>query len=199
MTTRNFELCKRYTPAWRLFNLRYKCLASNMIEYSAEYLASGNAIINVTGDRVVDSMNSGRMEIRTLTAAAIAMFMNDGHSIGITDMYDCIQIYNDIQDHLFGHLAASKQAMHREDTAELVELRQFEALALEVYNTAKRLEPKARGAQGGGLFDIFIEMSRKRNLISTNRFIKNQSQAEGELKPYISIVDEIEANMAEFY
>lgn len=199
MSTRNFVLCKRYTPAWRLFNLQFKCLASSMLEYSTEYLTSGNAVINVTGDKHVDSMAAGRMEIRRLTAAAIAMYMNDGNSIGITDMYDCVQIYNDVQDHLHDHLMASKQAMHREDVAEIEELRQFEALALEVYQTAKRLEPRTKNAQGGGIFDGFIEMSRRRNLIATNRFLKEQTQANGELKPYLSIVDEIERNMAEFY
>lgn len=192
-----FVLCKRYTPAWRLFNLRYKCLATHLIEVTTEYLATGNAIMNVTGDKQVDALSSGRMEIKNLTAAAIAMFMDEGHAIAITNMYDCVQIYNDIQDHLHNHLQASRQAFHKDDLPAIEELRQFEALALEVYNTAKRLEPRAKSPNGSSIFDSFIEMSRRRNLIATNRFLKGQSETNGEIRPYISIVDDIELNMAE--
>lgn len=193
---RKFELCKRYTPAWRLFNLRFKCLATNLIEVTSDYLATGNVIMNVSGDPTVDKLASGRMEIKNLTAAAIAMFMDEGHAIAITDMYDCVQIYNDIQDHLHNHLQASRQAFHKDELAPIEEYRMFEALALEVYQTAKRLEPKAEKLQGG-VFDSFIEMSRRRNLIATNKFLKSQNETDGQIKPYISIVDDIEANIAE--
>lgn len=193
---RKFELCKRNTPAWRLFNLRFKCLATNLIEVTSEYLATGQVVMNVSGDPTVDKLASGRMEIKNLTAAAIAMFMDEGHAIAITDMYDCVQIYNDIQDHLHDHLRASRQAFHKDDLPEIEELRMFEALALEVYQTAKRLEPKASQVHGG-IFDSFIEMSRRRNLVATNKFLKAQLETDGQLKPYISIVDDIEANIAE--
>lgn len=193
---RQFELCKRHTPAWRLFNLRFKCLATNLIEVTSEYLATGQVIMNVTGDPNVDRLSGGRMEIKNLTAAAIAMFMDEGHAIAITDMYDCVQIYNDIQDHLHNHLRLSRQALHKSELPPIEDLRMFEALALEVYQTAKRLEPKASQVHGG-IFDSFIEMSRRRNLIATNRFLKAQLEHEGSIRPYISIVDDIEINMAE--
>lgn len=197
----NFVLCKRYTPAWRLFNLRFKCMATNLVEVTSEYLATGNVVMNITGDKQVDALSSGRMEIKNLTAAAIAMFMDEGHSIAITNMYDCIQMYNDIQDHLHNHLQASRSAFHKDDLPPIEELRQFEALALEVYKTAKRLEPRASNTgRGTSVFDSFIEMSRRRNLVATNRFLKGQSESgDGNLKPYISIVDDIELNLAELH
>lgn len=193
---RQFELCKRYTPAWRLFNLRYKCLATNLTEVTSEYLATGNVIMNVTGDKTVDSLSTGRMEIKIFTAAAIAMLMDEGHAIAITDMYDCVQIYNDIQDHLYDHLENAKRVFHVDDIPPIEELRQFEALALEVYQTAKRLEPRAAQVHGG-VFDSFIEMSRRRNLIATNRFLKTHTEQDGKIKPYVSIVDSIEQQMAD--
>lgn len=195
---RKFELCKRNTPAWRLFNLRFKCLATNLIEVTSEYLATGQVVMNVTGDPTVDRLSSGRMEIKNLTAAAIAMFMDEGHAIAITDMYDCVQIYNDIQDHLHDHLRASRQAFHKDDLPPIEELRMFEALALEVYRTAKLLEPKASQVHGG-IFDSFIEMSRRRNLVATNKFLKAQLENDGQLRPYVSIVDDIELNLAELH
>lgn len=193
---RKFELCKRHTPAWRLFNLRFKCLATNLIEVTTEYLATGNVVMNVTGDPTVDKLSSGRMEIKNLTAAAIAMFMDEGHAIAITDMYDCVQIYNDIQDHLHNHLMESRRAFHKDELPPIEELRMFEALALDVYQTAKRLEPKATAVHGG-IFDSFIEMSRRRNLVATNRFLKAQLENADGIKPYVSIVDDIERNIAE--
>lgn len=195
---RTFELCKRKSPAWRLFNLRYKCLATNLTEVTSEYLATGNVIMNVTGDKTVDALSSGRMEIKIFTAAAIAMLMDEGHAIAITDMYDCVQIYNDIQDHLYDHLQNAKQAFHIDDIPPIEELRQFEALALEVYHVAKRLEPRAAKVHGG-VFDSFIEMSRRRNLIATNRFLKQHTEMDGQIKPYVSIVDSIEQLAAELH
>lgn len=191
-------LCKRYTPAWRLFNLRYICLASNLVEVSSEYLATGRAIMNVTGNKTVDALAMGRMERKNMTAAAIAMNMADGNTVAITNLKDCVQIYADIQDHLNDHLQASKQALHIDDLPPLEDLRAFEALALEVYKIAKKLEP--RPDIRSSIFDNLVDMSRRRNLMATNRSLKVMTDGrEGTLKPYISIVDTIETRIAELY
>lgn len=190
-------LCKRYTPAWRLFNLRYKCAASNLVEVTTEYLASGRAVMNVTGDKIVDTLAAGRMEYRNMTAAAIAMFISEGHPIAITQLKDCVQIYADIQDHLHDHLMAAKSAMHIDDLPPIEDLRAFEALALEVYRTAKKLEP--RPEIKSSIFDNLVEMSRRRNLMATNRSLKAMDESDGIIKPYISIVDDIERHLAELY
>lgn len=197
MSSEQIVLCKRYTPAWRLFNLRYKCQASSLVEVSTDYLATGNAIMNVTGDKVVDTLAIGRMEYRNLTAAAIAMFMNEGHAVAITQLKDCVQIYADIQDHLHDQLQAARQALHINDLPPIEDLRAFEALALEVYRVAKTLEP--RPDVKSSIFDNLVEMSRRRNLIATNRHLKALDDRDGQLKPYVSIVDDIERHMAELY
>lgn len=190
-------LCKRYTPAWRLFNLRYKCAASNLVEVTTEYLASGRAVMNVTGDKIVDTLAAGRMEYRNMTAAAIAMFMAEGHAIAITQLKDCVQMYADIQDHLHDHLMAARAAMHIDDLPPIEDLRAFEALALEVYRTAKKLEP--RPEIKSSIFDNLVEMSRRRNLLATNKSLKAMDETDGVIKPYISIVDDIERHLAELY
>lgn len=197
MSSEPIVLCKRYTPAWRLFNLRYKCMATSLIEVTTEYLQSGRAVMNVTGDKVVDTLSVGRMEYKILTAAAIAMFMNEGHSIAITQLKDCVQMYADIQDHLHNHLEASKQAMHIDDLPPIEDLRAFEALALEVYRVAKRLEP--RPEVKSSIFDSLVEMSRRRNLVATNKYLHDMNTTDNQLRPYVSIVDDIERNMAELY
>lgn len=197
MSNEPFVLCKRYTPAWRLFNLRYRCMATNLVEVTTEYLSSGNAIMNVSGNKQVDTLATGRMEYKVFTAAAIAMLVNEGHSIAITQLHDCIQMYADIQDHLNIWLQEARMAMHLDDLPPLEDLRAFEALALEVYRVAKRLEP--RSEVKSSIFDAMVEMSRRRNLIATNRFLTSTIEKDGELKPYVSIVDEIERYMADLY
>lgn len=190
-------LCKRYTPAWRLFNLRYKCMASNLVEVSTEYLASGRAVMNVTGDKLVDTLAVGRMEYKNMTAAALAMNMAEGHPVAITQLKDCVQMYADIQDHLYDHLQAAKAALHIDDLPPIEDLRAFESLALEVYRVAKKLEP--RPDVKSSIFDNLVEMSRRRNLLATNRHLKALDDRDGQLKPYVSIVDDIERHLAELY
>lgn len=190
-------LCKRHTPAWRLFNLRYKCMATNLVEISTEYLATGNAVINVTGDRTVDALSAGRLEYKNMTAAALAMNIAEGHVVAITELKDCVQMYADIQDHLNDHLMASRQALHIDDLPPIEDLRAFEALALFVYRVAKKLEP--RPEIQSSIFDNLVEMSRRRNLLATNKSLRAMDDRDGDIKPYVSIVDDIERHMAELY
>lgn len=191
----SFVLCKRHSPAWRLFNLRYKVMASNLVEVTTEYLADPRSTLNVTGDRLVDTLASGRMEYKNMTAAALAMNMSEGHTIAITNLNDCVQMYSDIQDHLHDHLQAAKQALHIDDLPPIEDLRAFEALALVVYRVAKKLEP--RPDLKSNVFDAFVEMSRRRNLIATNKSLSAMDDRDGQLKPYVSIVDTIERYVAE--
>lgn len=197
MSSESFKLCKRYTPAWRLFNLRYKCMASNLVEVTTDYLSTGKAVMNVTGDKAVDTLSHGRMEYKNFTAAAIAMNMADGNAIAITNLHDCVQMYTDVQDHLHDMLEASKQALHLDDLPPIEDLRAFESLALEVYRVAKRLEP--RPEIKSSIFDSLVEMSRRRNLLATNKYLTGLTETDNQLRPYISIVDDIERHMAEFY
>lgn len=197
MSNESFTLCKRYTAAWRLFNLRFKCMASCLTEISTEYLATGNAVMNVTGNKQVDTLAMGRMEYKNFTAAAMAMLMSEGHSFAITQLNDCIQIYADIQDHLNATLEAAKNAFHLDDLPPMEDLRAFESLALEVYRIAKILEPRTEVRSS--VFDAMVAMSRRRNLMATNRFLSSMQTADGELKPYVSIVDDIERYVAELY
>lgn len=190
-------LCKRHTPAWRLFNLRYKVMASNLVEVTTEYLASGKAYMNVTGDRLVDTLAAGRMEYKNMTAAALAMNIAEGHTVAITQLADCVQMYADIQDHLHDHLQAAKQALHVDDLPPIEDLRAFEALALVVYRVAKKLEP--RPELKSNIFDNLVEMSRRRNLMATNKSLRAMDDRDGQLKPYLSIVDDIELKLAELY
>ncbi|MBW6072684.1 hypothetical protein KZ856_37545, partial [Pseudomonas aeruginosa] len=75
------------------------------------------------------------------------------------------------------------------------DLRLFEALAIEVYELAKKLEP--REDVRSQIFDSLVAMNRRRNLASTNKWLQARSEVEGKLKPYVSIVDQIERYIVE--
>lgn len=189
------ELCTRFTAAWRLFNLRYECMASPLIKVSTDYLATGNYHSNVTGDRNVDKLANGRLDKTYLNAAAIAMFVGEGHAIGLIRVQDCVQMFHDIQEHLNDWKDQCNFATHAGMFPEIEELRLFENLALEVYQHAQRLEPRTEVRSA--LFDSLLNMNRRRNLVSTNKWIKARTESGDEIRPYVSIVDEIERFVAE--
>lgn len=189
------ELCTRYTAAWRLFNLRYECMASPLIQVSTEYLASGRHHHYVTGDREVDKLANGRLDKTYLNAAAIAMFIAEGHSIGLIRVNDCVQIFHDVQEHLNDWRDQCNYASHVNMFPELEELRMFEALALEVYHYAQKLEPRTE--HRSALFDSLLNMNRRRNLVSTNKWLQQRTSDGTEIRPYVSIVDDIERFVAE--
>lgn len=188
------ELCTRYTAAWRLFNLRYECMASPLIKVSTEYLSRFNHFNHVTGDREVDKLAGGRFDKTKLNAASIAMFIGEGHSVGLITIKDCVQIYHDIQEHLNDWRDQCTYAMHPGEFPDIEELRLFERLALEVYTHAQKLEP--RTDKRSALFDALLNMNRRRNLVATNKWLKSRTQDGEEIKPYVSIVDEIERFVA---
>lgn len=189
------ELCKRYTAAWRLFNLRYECMSSSITQVTTNYLATGNHIVNITGDYQIDKLMPGRYDKTRLSAAAIAMFLAEGNAVGLIHIKDCIQIYHDIQEHLNDWLDQCRFAMHADEFPEIMELRLFENLALEVYEHSQKLEPRTEARSA--LFESLLNMNRRRNLVSTNKWLKQRTNEGSVIKPYISIVDEIERFVAE--
>lgn len=189
------ELCTRYTPAWRLFNLRFECMASPLIRVGTDFLASGRYHSNVTGCREVDAGANGRMDKTKLNAAAIAMFIAEGHAIGLIHVKDCVQIYHDVQEHLNDWRDQCRFALHASEFPEIEELRMFENLALEMYIHAQKLSPRTE--QHSALFDSLLNMNRRRNLTATNKWMKLRTHEGEEIKPYISIVDEIERFISE--
>ena len=187
------QLCDRYTAAWRLFNLRYEVVSPDHAGYSTHYLRNNH--INVTGDKQVDRARESQMSRGQQTAAGIAMLMNEGYSVGLVNYKDCVQIYADIQQHLGDWREQTLFHSHPDGFPPIEDLRAFEALAVEVYELAKKLEP--REDVRSKIFDSLVEMNRRRNLTSTNKWLRERSETDGKLKPYVSIVDQIERYVVE--
>lgn len=189
------NICTRETAAWRLFHLRYEVMASPLIRVSTHRLERGDYHSNVTGDREVDKLAKGRMDKTYLTAAAITMLMAEGHTIGLIKIQDCVQIYHDVQEHLSDWRGQCHFATHINQFPPLEDLRAFEGLALDVYHHAQKLEPRTEVRSA--LFDNILNMNRRRNLTATNKWLRDRTQDGGEIKPYVSMVDEIERFVAE--
>lgn len=190
-------LINRYTPAWRLFNLKYKVKVPKVSAYTPEYLRS-NALAS-TGDKGLDSLMSSSLIDTRHSAAGLAMLMDQGYAFGLFDLKDCIQIYSDVQNHLLDWKDQTNGLTHPADFPPIEELRAFEALAIEVYVIAKKLEPKPQVRSN--ILDNLINLNRGRNLVATNRWLADRSRdpSQNGLKPYESIVDSIEAYLAEYY
>lgn len=189
------QICTRETAAWRLFHLRYEVMASPLIRVSTHMLEKGNYHFNVTGDREVDKLANGRMDKTYLNAAAITMLMAEGHTIGLIKVHDCVQIFHDVQEHLQDWRNQCAGATHAGMFPPIEDLRAFESLALEVYEHAQKLEPRTEVRSA--LFDNLLNMNRRRNLTSTNKWLRDRTQEGEVIRPYISIVDEIERHVAE--
>lgn len=186
-------LIDRYTAAWRIFNLRYDVMIPELSGYSVEYLR--NNYINVSGDKVTDNLRRNSMVRGKQTVAGLAMLMMDGYGFGIIKAEDCIQIYADIQGHLGDWLGQCRGAMDPRDFPPLDEFRALEAIAIEVYEISKKLEPKED--LRNKLYDSLIAMNRTRNLVGTNKWLRDRLVENGKVRPYTSIVDEIERYVVE--
>lgn len=187
-------LCDRYTAAWRLFHLQFDCMAPEMSAYGPEYLRKN--YMNVSGNRGVDKLRLNQMQRVRLTPAAMAMYMAEGQPVGLVYYHDCVQIYADVQKHISDWRDQCSGMTHASAFPAMEELRMFEALALEVHVLAKKLEPKED--LQSRVFDELISMSRRRNLTGTNKWLRQKAEREaGVLKPYVSVVDEIERYVVE--
>lgn len=187
------EICKRNTAAWRLFNLRFAVMIPHGAQYSAEYLKK-NAV-TVSGDRMVDSMRVSQLERTYMTAAGLAMIIDDGYAISILNIQDCVQIYHDIQEHLNDWCDQTTFSTNVNLFPPLKDFRALETLAIDVYEMAKRLEPREESRSQ--IFDALINLNRRRNLIATNRWLTHRAKTDDKFIPYVSIVDNIERYVVE--
>ena len=189
------KLVDRNTAAWRLFHLKYPVLVPELSAYSPDYLRSNP--LPSTGDRALDDMRESNMVATKHTAAGLAMLLSQGYPFGLLQIKDCVQIYSDIQNHLNDWNDQTLSYIHPNEFPPIDELRMLESLAIEVYVIAKKLEPNE--SVRSKIIDSLISMNRSRNLVSTNRWLRdrNRDQRTKEIKPYDSIVDKIERYIAE--
>lgn len=187
---------KIHTAAWRLFNYRYQMLIPQIFFYGEKYLEKHGYA--VSGDPELDHHRLLEPHRVMQTPAALAMFHAEGCKVNIVNPKDSVHIYDDIQEHLLDWERFVQQGVHPDDVPPITDFRKFEAVAMELYRMAKHFEPQEKS--GSGIRDRLTEMNRRRNPLAVEKKLRSRLMDEdGNLKPYVSIVDRIEKEMLRGY
>lgn len=187
----------RKTAAYRLFHWKYQVRIPRSLMESSEYTAAVG--YHVTGDAMVDAMQSTSVLTMNQTAAGLAILHAQGAPIDdftFLTPNDAALVYTDIQEHLQDWKQVTYQGVHPDACPPLEDFRQFEAVAMALYRTAKFYEPDE--ASGNELRDRIMMLNRSRNRVGTERYLRERLAGEGGmLKPYVSLVDAIETQLLE--
>lgn len=187
-------LIVRNTAAWRIWNLRFHVQLPMLAQYSTEYMRQ-NAI-NVSGDKKLDKLRMNQLVDVRQTCAGLAMILSEGYSISILNRWDCVQMYSDIQEHFRNWLDMTYGGYPPEAFPPIDDLRLLETLALEMHTEAQRLSPKDREV-ASRIFEGIDRMNRRRNLAATDKQARERVMVGNQLKPYNSIIDQIERYILE--
>lgn len=186
---------KHRTAAYRLFHYRYRVYMPRIFLYSREYLDKMG--MNVSGDPDLDQARLMEPDLLNQTVAGLAMLHAEGAPIQFFDHTDIPKAYADIQEHLIDWENAIRRGIHISDVPPIEEFRQLEAVAQALYSSAKYFEPEEKV---GGLRDLLMEFNRQRAPKAMEYFHRQRLMGEdGELKPYVSIVDRIERQLLDEY
>lgn len=180
---------KKNTAAWRLFNIKYEVRVPQLFMYGKPYLEKHG--YHISGDPTLDNERLMEPTVMRQTVAGLALLHEDGAPLDIVNWRDSVAIYEDIQEHLRDWEVQARGGMHPDEIPPIEDFRMFEAIASALHPHAKHYEPDE--VTGDGLRDRLMAMNRKRNPVKTERYLRNKITTEqGQLKPYVSIVDRIE-------
>lgn len=180
---------KRKTAAYRLFHFRYSMNIPQIFFYGKDYLEKHG--YHVSGDGMLDHLRLTEMSVVKQTPAGLAMFHAEGCPISLVNRKDASTIYDDIQEHLRDWERLVDQGVHPSDVPPMEDFRQLEAVAMALYPLAKHYTPEEKHVDP--LRDRIMAMNRRRNPLGSDRYLRSKLITDqGELKPYVSIVDRIE-------
>lgn len=187
---------KTHTAAFRLFHFRYEMMIPRMFFYHQNYLDKVG--YHVTGDSILDQEMLTVPQRVMQTPAALAIFHSQGCPIEIVNPKDSVTIYDDIREHLVDWERKVIQGCHPDDVPPLEELRMLETVAMEFYRLAKHYDPVE--TTGDELRDRLMDLNRRRNPGRVEKLMRTRLYNEqGDLKPYVSIVDRIEKELFRGY
>lgn len=185
---------KPHTAAYRLFHFKYEMRIPQIFMYGQDYLEKNG--YHVSGDSALDKQRLMEPSVMRQSAAGLAILHDEGAPIDFLNEKDSVEVYEDIQEHLLDWERVANQGIHPEDAPTVEEFRQFEAIAIALYETSKFYEPDEQA--GDPLRDRLMMMNRRRNPVRTERYLRDKiTNDKGDLKPYVSIVDRIEKALVE--
>lgn len=180
---------KKHNACWRLFNYRYPVWYPKIFMYDPEYIAKRGYAI--TGDPTMDRQRLMESDIFRQSPAGMAMLIDDGAPIdqdAFHDAADIPYVYQDIQEHLMDWEREINRGIHINDCPPLEDFYQLENLAMILHPTAMRLMTEEESS-GSGILDKLREMNRRRSSIVRKE--KPGLNDQGEVRPYVSIVERI--------
>lgn len=124
----------KLSAAYRLFHDRYECITEQMNLYSKEYLSVFGMV--TTGDKKQDEAMA-KYPVRVwLAPASMAQFLDQGSSFSLVKREETATIYGLIIEHLTDWKRHLQFELNPYDVP-WDDLRMFEALAKEMYPTAR--------------------------------------------------------------
>lgn len=182
------------SAAWRLWNIRYQVRIPEVLMFSQKYLNTVG--YNISGDSRVDQAAATRIMVCNQTGAGLSILYSQGAPLDFLDKKKIPGLYNDIQEHLYDWERVAASGIRPGGAPPISDFRMLEAVAMELYPIAKKLAPEEPAPDM--MRNRLLQMNRQRNpIFAKTQALKRHSDEQGNLKPYVSIVDRIEEYLAE--
>ena len=179
------------TAAWRLWHIQYNVYIPRSLMSTREY--NDKVGYHVTGDPGVDSAMNNALMLQRQTGAGIAVLYRDGAPLETVfqNPKDRIPLYRDIQEHLINWREQIFNNVHPGALPPLSDFRMLEAVARGIHPYVAKANQAM--APESDIRDRLLAMNQRRNPNFNASLAKKQFQTEdGHIKPYVSIVDDIE-------
>lgn len=174
------------SAANHLFTQRYQAVIPRSFMFGEEYIRKVG--YGSTNDPHVDRMQASSLVNVQQTIAGLAYLYCQGAEPLLADETDCVPIYKAIIKHLSDWRDFSYQGLNPEYCPPMIDFQAFERLAVYYHYRVQELEPVAQS--NSKLRDAVLNMNR-----GGMRSVNRAPQDELNIKPFVSIADDIERNL----
>lgn len=182
----------RETAAYRLWHRKYQVRIPRSLMYGPEYV--NKVGIHVTGDYNVDSAGVNELMTMWQTGAGLALLYRDGADIESPNTFvhkaDKVPLYEDIQRHLLDWRTFAYSGIHPDSAPPISDFRMLEAVAIAIHYDVQKMRPTVQSSSA--LQEAIMGLNRRRNLGVVDALNRKKVEEEGQIKPYVSIVDDLE-------
>lgn len=182
----------RDTAAYRLWHRKYQVRIPRSLMYSAQYISKVGT--HVSGDYAVDSAGVNELMTMWQTGAGLALLYRDGADLESPNTFvnkaDKIPLYEDIQRHLLDWRTFAYSGIHPDSAPPISDFRMLEAVAIAIHYDVQKQRPTVQSSSA--MKEAIMGMNRLRNPGVVNALLRKASEDEGQIKPYLSIVDDLE-------
>lgn len=176
------------SAANHLFHQRYQAVIPRSFMFGEKYIAKVG--YGSTNDPHVDRMQASSLVNVQQTIAGLAYLHCQGAEPLLADENDCVPIYKAIIQHLSDWRDFSYQGLNPDYCPPMVDFYAFERLAIYYHYKVQESTPIAQS--NSKLRDAILNMNRGGSSpVSRN----SQNTDESQIKPFVSIANDIEKNL----